>query len=330
MSRLHTEPPRHLRISASVAFGTSPRARPAGIPVGASRAEDRMAITDRFVDLAEEATTPPYASRRRPVRTRGTQSSRSTAQNLRYASIFRAPRDSAWGRMTEATQLPHVTRISTRRIRGACTPRKATLARAVRQPDATRRSGAVGGGAGRTRRALLPTFIIGRLAAGRLQSVLSNYVPARRHIYASTAQPPSSRKCGPSSTFGGDRSGPERTGTKLEQTRARYVLLTRSRSRDASSRSPSRRALALPSGMRSPTTGPRETSFRKIPPGFPGRDCGQRQAVGFGDIGTPAVPFNTKSPRPVLLSRQARAGDRRELRSGIWADREDFTRSPVA
>jgi len=33
--------------------------------------------------------------------------------------------------------------------------------------------------------ALLPTFIIGHeLQAGRLQSVLSNYVPLERHIYA--------------------------------------------------------------------------------------------------------------------------------------------------
>ncbi len=33
--------------------------------------------------------------------------------------------------------------------------------------------------------ALLPTFIIGReLQAGRLQAVLSDYVPLERHVYA--------------------------------------------------------------------------------------------------------------------------------------------------
>jgi DNA-binding transcriptional LysR family regulator len=187
VSRLHAEPRGLLRISASVAFGTLQIA-PA-LPEFLSlhpEVEIDMAITDRFVDLADErydlairiAHDPGQmlvARRLAAVR----RSICATPEYFARRGVPRTPQDLARHNCLTYT---HFNPQDPWRLRGPQGDISVQASGNLRLNDDEALSQAVLGGLGI---ALLPTFIIGgELQAGRLQSVLSDYVPLERHIFA--------------------------------------------------------------------------------------------------------------------------------------------------
>ncbi|MEO8631680.1 MAG: LysR family transcriptional regulator [Betaproteobacteria bacterium] len=187
VGRLHSEPRGMLRISSSVAFGRL-HITPAVVDFLATYPEVRvdMVTTDRFVDLAEEGfdlvvrimsepalnvvarklaavrrkmcATPEYFARKGVPQTPGDLERHNC---LTYTSVN--PQDS-W------------------RLRGPDGDISIRSSGNLRLNDDDALAEAVLRGLGI---ALLPTFIIGKeLQSGRLQSVLSEYIPLERHIYA--------------------------------------------------------------------------------------------------------------------------------------------------
>ncbi len=187
VGRLHSEPRGMLRISSSVAFGRL-HVAPAVAEFLAAYPDVRidMVTTDRFVDLAEEGydlvvrimsepalnvvarklaavhrkmcATPEYFARKGVPQTPGDLERHNC---LTYTSVN--PQDS-W------------------RLRGPDGDISIRSSGNLRLNDDDALAEAVLRGLGI---ALLPTFIIGKeLQSGRLQSVLSEYIPLERNIYA--------------------------------------------------------------------------------------------------------------------------------------------------
>ena len=187
VGQFHSETRGLLRVSASVAFGTLHIA-PA-LPDFLARHPDvriDMAIGDRFVDLADEgfdvairiANEPAanlVARKLAPVNRKIC----ATPGYFERHGVPRAPEDLARHNCLTYT---HFNPQETWRLRGPSGDIAVPISGNLRLNDDEALSAAVLGGLGV---ALLPTFIVGRdLQAGRLQAVLSDYVPSERHIYA--------------------------------------------------------------------------------------------------------------------------------------------------
>lgn len=187
VGRFHSGPRGTLRVAASVAFGTLHIA-PALPEFLARHPEIRidMAIGDRFVDLADEgfdvavriaaAPGPNLVARRlAPVNRRIC----ATPAYFKRHGIPRTPADLARHNCLTYT---HASPSGVWRLRGPKGDIDVRASGNLRLNDDEALSAAVLGGLGV---ALLPTFIVGRdLQAGRLRAVLSDYVPAERHIHA--------------------------------------------------------------------------------------------------------------------------------------------------
>jgi DNA-binding transcriptional LysR family regulator len=188
VSRLHTEPRGLLRISSSVAFGRLHVAPALHSFLAAYPAlKIDMVTTDRFVDLAEEGydvvlritgePAPNLVARKlAPV----IRKMCATPEYFRRHSIPRAPDDlERHNCLTYSYLNVHDSwrlrgpdgDISIRHVQGN-----------LKMNDDDALAEAVLSGVGI---ALLPTFIVGEaIKEGRLQAVLSEYVPIERYIYA--------------------------------------------------------------------------------------------------------------------------------------------------
>lgn len=187
VGHLNSAPRGLLRISASVAFGTLHIA-PA-LPEFLARYPDvriDMTIGDRFVDLAEEGfdvavriskepTANVVARRLAPVNRKIV----ATPAYFQRHGVPATPADLAAHNLLTYTHFnPH----NSWRLHGPDGEIDVPTSGNLRLNDDEALSAAVLGGLGV---ALLPTFIIGRdLQEGRLQAVLSDYVPPERHIHA--------------------------------------------------------------------------------------------------------------------------------------------------
>jgi DNA-binding transcriptional LysR family regulator len=187
VGQFHSETRGLLRISASVAFGTLHIA-PA-LPEFLARYPDvriDMAIGDRFVDLADEGfdvairitkePAPNLVARKLAVVTRRIC---ATPGYFKRRGVPKKPEElSRHNCLTYTFFNPQ----DTWRLQGPDGDISVPIAGNLRLNDDEALSAAVLGGLGV---ALLPTFIVGGdIQAGRLQAVLSDYVPAERHIYA--------------------------------------------------------------------------------------------------------------------------------------------------
>ena len=187
VGRLHTEPRGLLRISASVAFGTLHIA-PALPEFLARHPELRidMVIGDRFVDLAEErfdvavrisnAPAPNLVARRLAA------VNRKIVATPEYFARHGVPATPAELASHNCLTYTHFNPQETWKLRGPDGDLAVAIQGNLQLNDDEALSAAVLGGLGV---ALLPTFIIGKdVQAGRLQAVLSDYVPSERHIHA--------------------------------------------------------------------------------------------------------------------------------------------------
>ncbi|MCC6533023.1 MAG: LysR family transcriptional regulator [Burkholderiales bacterium] len=186
VGELQSGPRGVLRISAPVAFGTLHIA-PA-LPEFLSRYREvkvDMAITDRLVDLADEGydlavriakePAPNLVARRLACVNRKIC---ATPEYFRRHGIPRKPADLERHNCLTYTYYPQ----DHWRLHGPGGEISVQVSGNLKLNDDEALSQAVLGGLGV---ALLPTFIVGRdLQAGRLQSVLSDYVPLERHIHA--------------------------------------------------------------------------------------------------------------------------------------------------
>jgi DNA-binding transcriptional LysR family regulator len=187
VSRLQSTPRGMLRISAPVAFGRLhvASALPEFLALYPEIRID-MVTTDRFVDLAEEGydvvtrivgEPPPNVVARKlaPVNRRIC----ATPQYFARHGVPRAPQDlEAHNCLTYTYFNPN----DPWRLRGPEGDISVRATGNLRLNDDDALAEAVLRGLGI---ALLPTFIVGKdLQSGRLQSVLSDYVPLERHIYA--------------------------------------------------------------------------------------------------------------------------------------------------
>lgn len=187
VASLSSEPRGVLRICASVAFGT--------LHVAPALAEFlprypqikvELTITDRWVNLAEEGydlliqvtgQAPEHLVARKlaPVR----RQLCATPEYFRQRGVPRTPMDLVSHNCLDYTR-------SGEQGRWRFTGQAGDIAVPVNGPlhvdDDEALSQAVLGGLGV---GLLPTFIIGKeLQSGRLQAVLSEYIPVERHVYA--------------------------------------------------------------------------------------------------------------------------------------------------
>jgi DNA-binding transcriptional LysR family regulator len=187
VAQLHSEPRGVLKVTTSVAFGTL-HVAPA-LPEFLARYPDvriDMTVTDRFVDLVEEGydiairivREPPLnfiARELAPVR----RVVCATPEYFARTGVPTTPDD-----LTRHNCL-HYTHFSAQgewHFTGPNGDISVPLAGDLRINDDEALSQAVLGGLGV---ALLPTFIIGdQIRSGRLQAVLSDYVPLERRIYA--------------------------------------------------------------------------------------------------------------------------------------------------
>jgi DNA-binding transcriptional LysR family regulator len=187
VGRLHSEPRGVLKLSASVAFGTLHIA-----PVFADfiarypEVTIDMTINDRFVDLAEEGYDLAIriakdlgqnivARKLAPVHRRIC----ATPDYFARRGVPRTPAELAGHNCLVYTYLQPQDRWQ---LQGPEGDVSVQVSGNLRLNDDEALSQAVLGGLGV---AILPTFIIGKdLQSGRLQSVLSEYVPVVRHIYA--------------------------------------------------------------------------------------------------------------------------------------------------
>ena len=187
VSRLQSEPRGVLKVTAPVAFGRL-HVAPAVAEFLARHPQLSldMTVTDRLVDLVDEGydlairiarePSPHLVARElAPVR-------RVICATPGYFERFGVP---ATPLDLEAHNCLHYTRLGPRgewRLRGARGEIVVNVKGSLRIDDDDALSQAVLGGLGI---ALLPTFIIGgELQAGRLQAVLSDYVPLERRVYA--------------------------------------------------------------------------------------------------------------------------------------------------
>jgi DNA-binding transcriptional LysR family regulator len=184
VSRLHGEPRGTLKITAPVAFGTL-HVAPA-LPDFLARYPDvsiDMTITDRFADLAEDGYDVALRIAKDPgqnlVARRLAPVNRNVCATPDYFErhgVPRTPHDLAHHNCLTYTYLDQW------HLRGPEGELAVPTSGNLRLNDDEALSQAVLGGLGV---ALLPTFIIGKdLQAGRLQSVLAQYVPLERHVYA--------------------------------------------------------------------------------------------------------------------------------------------------
>lgn len=187
VSRLNAEPRGVLRLSASVAFGTLHIA-PA-LPEFLEKFPDLtvdMAITDRYVDLAEEGYDVAVRIADNPgqhlVARRLAGVKRVVCATPEYFSRRGAPRTPADLVHHNCLTYTHMTPQGAWRFQGPEGELSVSISGNLKLNDDEALSQAVLGGLGL---ALLPTFIIGKdLQAGRLRSVLSEYVSEERQIYA--------------------------------------------------------------------------------------------------------------------------------------------------
>lgn len=176
-----------LRVSASVAFGTL-HVAPA-LPQFLARYPDvriDMVIGDRIVDLAEEGFDLAIRISKEPapnlVARRLAEVNRKIVATPDYFAkhgIPAAPADLASHNCLTYT---HFNPQDTWRLQGPDGRITVPIKGNLRLNDDEALSEAVLGGLGV---ALLPTFIIGKeIQTGRLQAVLSDYVPSERYIHA--------------------------------------------------------------------------------------------------------------------------------------------------
>ena len=187
VGRFHVQPRGVLRVSASVAFGTL-HVAPALAEFLARYPELAldMTVTDRLVDMAEEGYDvavrvtgePPesmVARRLAPVR----RQLCATPEYFRRRGVPLTPQDMVHHKCLDYTR-------SGEKGQWHFTGPEGEIMVPVTGPlhidDDEALSQAVLGGLGV---ALLPTFIIGKdLQEGRLQAVLSEYIPVQQHVYA--------------------------------------------------------------------------------------------------------------------------------------------------
>lgn len=184
---LNAEPRGVLRVSASVAFGTL-HVAPALADFLAAHPELTMelTITDRLVDLAEEGYDmairvtgePPLslvARKLAPVRRKLC----GTSEYFRRRGMPLTPADLVSHNCLDYTRSGEQGQW---RFTGPQGEISVPVTGPLHVDDDEALSQAVLGGLGL---GLLPTFIIGKdLQAGRLQAVLSEYIPVERHVYA--------------------------------------------------------------------------------------------------------------------------------------------------
>ena len=187
VSRLQSEPRGVLKVTAPVAFGrlhVAPAV--AEFLLRHPQLSLDMTVTDRLVDLvdegydlairiAREASPHLVARELAPVR----RVICATPEYFGRHGVPATPLD------LEAHNCLHYTRLGPRgewRLRGARGEIVVNVKGSLRIDDDDALAQAVLSGLGI---GLLPTFIIGgELQAGRLQAVLSDYVPLERHVYA--------------------------------------------------------------------------------------------------------------------------------------------------
>lgn len=187
VSSLQAEPRGILKVSASVAFGTLHVAPAlAGFLERHPEVKIEMSITDRLVDLAEEGYDlsirvtgePPLhlvARRLAPVRRRLC----ATPAYFQRCGVPQTPEDLVRHNCLDYT---HSGELGQWRFTGPGGEISVPVTGSLHIDDDEALSQAVLSGLGL---ALLPTFIIGGdLQAGRLQAVLSEYIPVERHVYA--------------------------------------------------------------------------------------------------------------------------------------------------
>lgn len=187
VGRLQTAPRGILRISAPVAFGrlhVAP-ALPVFLTANPELKID-MVTTDRFVDLAEEGydvvirivgePSPNVVARRlAPV-------NRRMCATPDYFARHGLPTSPADLEKHNCLTYTYFNPQDPWRLHGPDGDISVRASGNLRLNDDDALSEAVLGGLGI---ALLPTFLIGKdIQSGRLQSVLSDYVPLERHIYA--------------------------------------------------------------------------------------------------------------------------------------------------
>jgi DNA-binding transcriptional LysR family regulator len=187
VSRLHSEPRGLLRISSSVAFGRL-HVAPAVADFLEAYPEVKidMVTTDRFVDLAEEAFDVV-------IRIVAEPAPNAVARELAPVHRKMCATPEYFGRHGVPKTLQdlehHNCLIYTSfnpqgpwRLRGPDGDISVRVPGNLRLNDDDALAAAVLCGMGI---ALLPTFIVGKdLQSGRLQSVLSEYIPLERHVYA--------------------------------------------------------------------------------------------------------------------------------------------------
>jgi DNA-binding transcriptional LysR family regulator len=188
VSRLHTEPRGLLRISSSVAFGRL-HVAPALSPFLAAYPDLKidMVTTDRFVDLADEGydlvlritgEPPPNVVARKlaPV-------VRKMCATPEYFSRHGLPRTPADLERHNCLTYTYLNIQDSWRLRGPDGDVSILHVKgSLRLNDDDALAQAVLSGVGI---AVLPTFIVGNdIQSGRLQAILSEYVPIERYIYA--------------------------------------------------------------------------------------------------------------------------------------------------
>ena len=187
VGRLQAEPRGLLRISAPVAFGRLHVATALPEFLGAyPDLKIDMVTTDRFVDLAEEGydlvirivdqPAPNLVARKlAPV-------TRRMVATPEYFARYGVPETPADLEKHNCLTYTYFNPQDPWRLRGPDGDISVRTSGNLRLNDDDALSEAVMRGLGL---ALLPTFIIGEaLQAGRLRSVLSEYIPLERHIYA--------------------------------------------------------------------------------------------------------------------------------------------------
>ena len=187
VGRFHSAPRGLLRITASVAFGTLHIA-PALPQFLARNPEVRidMVIGDRIVDLADEGFDVAIRITKEPspnlVARRLAPVNRKIVATPAYFAARGVPATPAELAQHNCLNYTHFNPQDAWRLRGPGGDITIPTSGNLRLNDDEALSAAVLGGLGV---AVLPTFLIGRdLKEGRLQAVLSDYVPSDRQIYA--------------------------------------------------------------------------------------------------------------------------------------------------
>jgi DNA-binding transcriptional LysR family regulator len=187
VSRLHAEPRGLLKVSASVAFGTLHIAPLLGDFL--RRYPDvkvDMTIHDRFVDLADESYDVAVRIARDPgqniVARRLAPVHRKVCATPGYFAQHGIPQTPADLASHNCLTYTYMQPQAQWRLRGPEGDVSVPVNGNLKLNDDEALSQAVLGGLGV---AILPTFIVGHeLQTGRLQSVLSEYVPLEQHIFA--------------------------------------------------------------------------------------------------------------------------------------------------